>query len=529
MTTRNISRKIAEFLGSNPKRQQRNNSKAKRPLSMETLGDRRLLAADISLNAGILEIDADGHNDDITVENYSAPFITNAGKGSFLGGLSFTSVSLLQYKVTVHDMTTGGIQTEYFNPLDVDRIDISGGAGNDVIDVLVDRPAIIDGGIGWDWIYGGPQDDILYGGSSVDRMYGRGGSDQMFGQGGSDYMYGGNGDDRLEGSSGMDRLYGQNGNDVLLGGSSTDYLYGGNHDDELRGGTSRDYLRGQSGNDRLIGDSGNDDLEGSTGNDVLIGGTGSDDMHSGTGLDRFLVTVGEGDDVEDKSSADARINFINTTSDIEVVLGSNFGETTAEADSWSTAEIEEVDESLQLLFDTTGNNHFLKKSDGSDLRLVRYGDIFDSNGNEQTTVLGWNGGTDIVMINNAFERGRVMETVVHEVGHNFDEQHENQFIDEFQDASGWEYIPFWGSTAGMTVAEDDSYSNWYGGWYFETSRADEFARDYGQMNLKEDFATSFTAKILTDAGLNYFNEAASSVQSRMTARFDVLDDFFASV
>jgi hypothetical protein len=77
----------------------------------------------------------------------------------------------------------------------------------------------------------------------------------------------------------------------------------------------------------------------------------------------------------------------------------------------------------------------------------------------------------------------------------------------------------------MTQAND---SGW-GSWYYSTARADEFARNYGKMNPLEDFATSFTAKIMTDAGLDYFGQDAADVQDRMSARFDVLDDFFASI
>ena len=143
-------------------------------------------------------------------------------------------------------------------------------------------------------------------------------------------------------------------------------------------------------------------------------------MNSSTGYDRYLVIEGQGDIVEDKSSDDARINFANTTIDAFVPLGSNIGWVTAQSRSWTSSNVEAVDESFQLLFDVTDNNELLTKANGGDLRFVRFGDIVDFGGNENTSVLGWNSGSDIIIINNAIENGRLMETVIHEIGHNFD-------------------------------------------------------------------------------------------------------------
>ena len=284
----------------------------KRKLTFQALSDRRLMAADISLSGGTLEVNADHHDERITVENVLQTL--NIGGGRFGSGTTST-IKIPRIQVRVEDFTTGGVQTQLFNPSYVQRLSIQGGAGSDVIDVKVSRPATVNGGDGMDWIYGGPLADVLRGGGGGDRIYGRDGDDQLFGESGNDRLYGDNHNDTLDGGSGSDYLYGFNGDDVLLGGSGTDFMYGGNNNDVLRGGSSRDYLRGQSGHDRLIGESGNDDLEGGSGNDVLIGGSGADSMHSSTGYDRYLVIEGQGDIVEDKSSYDARINFANTTID----------------------------------------------------------------------------------------------------------------------------------------------------------------------------------------------------------------------
>ncbi len=518
------------FKKSNRRNVKKLKNRKSRSFGAEMLEARDLMAADIALSNGILSIQGDNNSETITVR--TAPFVQKASFSAALTPVqSFGSVPLLQLQVTVVDNSANTTTSEYFSPWLVNELVIDTGNGTNTVNVQVAIPATITGGGGIDRIYGGSADDIIFGGGNRDYLDGRGGEDSVYGQSGNDYLFGGSHADLLDGGPGIDRLYGQNGDDELIGGTSTDYLYGGNHDDILRGGSSRDYLYGQNGDDQLVGDSGNDVLNGGNDDDALIGGIGADSMISGSGRDRFLVTQGDGDTVADKSTLDAKINFINTTSDQDVLLGSNIGEVTAEADSWTSAEIETIDESFQLLFDATGNNELLKKHDGTELQFIRYGDIEDSDGDENTSVLGWNGGDEIVVINNAFESGWIAETVIHEIAHNFDEQHENSFVDDFRDAGTWQHLAFWQSKSGYTAAEDDNWGGFWSGWYYETSSTDEFARTYGQMNPLEDFATAFTAKILSDSGNDYFSESAEDVQDRMGGgdRFEVLDDFFASL
>lgn len=92
------------------------------------------------------------------------------------------------------------------------------------------------------------------------------------------------GDDSLDGGQGFDLLFGGSGKDTLLGGSQEDTLFGGLGNDYLNGGADDDTLIGGMGNDVLTDTSGNNRFIGvQPGNgfgkgeiDTLTGGTGDD-------------------------------------------------------------------------------------------------------------------------------------------------------------------------------------------------------------------------------------------------------------
>ncbi len=67
----------------------------------------------------------------------------------------------------------------------VNRIVISGGAGNDFISNRAWVGAVIYGGQGNDVLMGGPGNDVIYGGQGNDTIYGRRGDDKLFGGGGT--------------------------------------------------------------------------------------------------------------------------------------------------------------------------------------------------------------------------------------------------------------------------------------------------------------------------------------------------------
>ena len=65
-------------------------------------------------------------------------------------------------------------------------------------------------------------------------------------------------------------------------------------------------------------------------------------------------------------------------------------------------------------------------------------------------------------------RSGIMDTVIHEIGHNYDETNENPTFGTFNEISRWRRVG--------------------GEWTYEPGT--EFAREYGKTNPVEDFATS---------------------------------------
>lgn len=103
-----------------------------------------------------------------------------------------------------------------FTRSDVDQIQFSGNAGNDIFENQTDLPGILDGGAGNDSLQGGTAGDTLLGGS---------GDDLLIGNQGRDRIEGGEGDDKALGAAHDDTLIGGSGNDFLDGqGSSHDVL-----------------------------------------------------------------------------------------------------------------------------------------------------------------------------------------------------------------------------------------------------------------------------------------------------------------
>ena len=200
---------------------------------------------------------------------------------------------------------------------------ISGGAGNDIIDGGGkggsdrlnggDGNDTITGGAGWDQLRGGAGDDILYGQNGSDLFKGGNGNDTVYGGSGSDRAYLESGNDIAWGGIGNDRIAGQGGNDKLYGEAGADKLFGGNGRDIMDGGIDADFLNGGAGNDTLLGGDGDDVLLGGWGRDFLTGGLGADTFTFDTGhtsrwaatADRILdFNAAEGDMI-DLSGIDA--------------------------------------------------------------------------------------------------------------------------------------------------------------------------------------------------------------------------------
>lgn len=323
-------------------------------------------------------------------------------------------------------------------------------------------------------------------------------------------------------------------------------VWGEGDDDTLRGGSNVDQLFGGPGNDNLYGRAGDDDLRGGSGRDGLFGGRGVDDVQGGSGSDRFLIDTNSPDNIIDARAIDAEI-FFNPGGEVsEGELYGRNGRNIFEAGAWRDHEIELIDTALEELHDKTRNDHLLERYNNEPLNFIRHGRVTDLYGNtpmvlfedadgnftaERKYVGGYNDDDAgiIALTNDAFEVGDrfVRQAVFHEIGHNFDERHENirvgryGMIDAFRSLSGWDYQSTGEETTrGQALSGDEKWAH---------NANANFVRSYGQTNPLEDFATAFAAYFMgSDYGFDGAHAAAGVTDGRELApnKFAVLDQMF---
>lgn len=182
-----------------------------RPLRLESLEDRRLMAIDVAFANGVMDIRGTSSSDYVQVAETATSIRVNEMTTDFKGVVR--SQDYLQ---------SAGVPS---------KIHFSGLAGDDMFQNQTSIQCDVDGGDG---------NDKLYGGS------------------GADTLYGGEGDDYLDGGAGNDRLYGGSGADTLAGGAGDDFLLGGAGNDLLFGNAGNDHLYGGEGINELVGDAGID-------------------------------------------------------------------------------------------------------------------------------------------------------------------------------------------------------------------------------------------------------------------------------
>ena len=189
---------------------------AKIKLSLDPLGARVVPSA--TLANGILTIDGTAGKDVIVVRQVRDQIVVK-GQTIQVNGTEVRSVSAA----------------------DVTRIDVSAGAGDDVINLSrVNVPTTVDAGDGNDRVRGGRGADVIHGGA---------GNDRLFSQAGNDDVFGGAGDDSVNGGAGDDSLQGEAGDDSVNGGAGDDNCDGGVGDDHVTGGRGRDLNQGGGGDD----------------------------------------------------------------------------------------------------------------------------------------------------------------------------------------------------------------------------------------------------------------------------------------
>ncbi|WP_156815568.1 calcium-binding protein [Pseudanabaena sp. PCC 6802] len=269
--------------------------------------------------------------------------IPGPGVNAIIGGAGTERLDLdystqtSNLKVDYSDPNNGTISDDS-TLKEVEWIVISGGSGNDTIDISATTSTdyvlsgagndlIVSGSASYDRLEGGDGNDTIRGGvgdevnaGNLGGIYGQAGDDSLLGEAGNDYLDGGVGNDTLDGGEGDDYLIPGPGVNAIIGGAGTERLDldystqtsnlkvdysdpnngtisddstlkevewivigGGSGNDtiDISATTSTDYVLSGAGNDLIVsGSASYDRLEGGDGNDTIRGGVG-DEVNAG--------------------------------------------------------------------------------------------------------------------------------------------------------------------------------------------------------------------------------------------------------
>jgi Ca2+-binding RTX toxin-like protein len=276
-------------------------------------------------------------------------------------------------------------------PVNVDLSNASagtkdGGAGETTEDAR--EIEHVTGTAAGDIIVGGAEDNSFNGGGGSDRLVGGAGNDALAGEAGDDTLDGGIGSDVMEGGADTDtgdysaRTQGVTVTIAADGlrndGSDEDGPVGARDNvtnvETLLAGAGHDTVSANQGVPVTIhGNAGDDVLTGTPSNDTLVGGPGADTINGGAGVDTSAydepqrgegvhVSLGSGAG-DDGSGFDQ--NFVgvrDTVGNIEIVLGSRFGDVLVGDDSANQLYGGGGDDALR----GGGGTDILRGGDGSD-------------------------------------------------------------------------------------------------------------------------------------------------------------------
>lgn len=229
-------------------------------------------------------------------------YLNSSGVDTVKGG-GGDDTAALDYHTAVAGLTFNMTDTSAVTTLvgdgttvtDVERFDITGGSGNDNINLS------------------GSHDDNTFDGG--------GGNDVLKGGSGSDTFQRSDGDDTFNGGKGYDEVdysYAPTGVTVNLAsgtvtGDGTDTLKsieevdGTYYNDTLIGSSQSDYFRDYSGNNTIKGGGGSDRID-ANGQNTILGGSGDDDI---TSYGKDHIDGGSGTDFAyiDRSSSEVNLTF----------------------------------------------------------------------------------------------------------------------------------------------------------------------------------------------------------------------------
>lgn len=295
-----------------------------RQFTIETLEDRRLMAADTMSGAGGIYGPLPAEQSPcvfapdyaLTAKVEASPYETGKNQLVIDGSEYDDRVKILEYRAGgAYDLVklqlsrwNGGtlISTQTFdfpvtNLGKAHPIVVVGKSGNDEITNFTSVPMLANGGLGSDTIQAGPGGDWINGGPGRNYLYGGIGADYINGGDERDIIVGGEGSDTLRGNGGPDDIWGDYSlndsryafKDFIYGGAGDDNLWGGAGDDEIWGEDGRDTVFGGYGDDKAWGGNGNDTLYGQHGRDTLFGEKDTDTVDGGAD-DDFKLDGGFG-------------------------------------------------------------------------------------------------------------------------------------------------------------------------------------------------------------------------------------------
>ena len=293
---------------------------------------------------------------------------------------------------------------------------------------------------------------------------------------------------------------GLDGNDTIINNTEIDST--------LRGGRGQDRLIGGNANDSLYGGEDRDMLFGRGGNDGFYGGKDSDMLFLGTGAHRVLQAHGN-DLVLGLSGNDAVIEFKNSG------VGWNpYG--IHQGGYWTETTVETVDAALERIHSETGSTTLLKTAEGNNLSFIYRGHMVVG----QKSVAAYNDEGRISVFDRTFTIGNetgddpdlvAQQTIIHEIGHNWEEPDENDTIEDFRRLSGWSY-----------EAKTDT-------WDHLVDEENDFLDDHAASNPLEDFATTFAAHFMEDDFMSMTRQDATGrfvrPDVRGTAPLAAKDDY----
>src|SRR5581483_4409252 len=312
-----------------------------------------------------------GAGDDSIIADSPAADFYSGGAGVNYIDYSDRSEDL---KLSTNNLADDGAANEHDN-IQSDFIVVTGGTGNDTIDIHNLALGNVHGNKGNDTLKGATQGDID----------GGEGDDEMIGGSGANTFYGGDGNDTADYASRTDNL------SITLDNVANDGAKN-EHDDvredveSIFGGNGNDYINtAETGNFYVLGFGGNDTIYSHYGDDTIAGGDGNDLLDGGLNPD--VIQGGPGNDT---------VTYASRKHSVFIHFDNNYdsGEGSYKADNQQLipAEGDRLSADIETIYGGSGDDSFFGDGRPS-LHFYGFGgkDYFNPEGSSNCTLDGGDG------------------------------------------------------------------------------------------------------------------------------------------